>query len=267
MMKTRIKYAVRQLLPRSWLQPLLRLKYRGRQLPRAADYVQALKGQCGIEIGGPSLAFQVFIPLYPELAGLDGVNFSEQTTWEGHITEARPFRYGKDRVGKQWIAEASSLPALGNERYDFVISSNCLEHVANPIKALEEWLRIVRPGGHLLLVLPNQASNFDHRRPVTRFEHLLEDHRHGVGEDDLTHLPEILALHDGSRDAGSPSPEAFRERSLKNHENRCLHHHVFDPELMAALCRHLQLELVRSDSSASDHFMLARKPVSTGPQP
>jgi hypothetical protein len=36
---------------------------------------------------------------------------------------------------------------------------------------------------------------------------------------------------------------------------------------MAALCRHLQLELVRSDSSASDHFMLARKPVSTGAQP
>lgn len=267
MMKTRLKHAVRQLLPRSWLHQLLLLKYRGRQLPHAADYVQALKGQRGLEIGGPSLAFRAFIPLYPEIAALDGVNFSEHTTWEGHITTATPFRYDKGRVGQQWIGEASSLPALGNAPYDFVISSNCLEHVANPVKALEEWLKQVRPGGHLLLVLPNKASNFDHRRPVTRFEHLLEDHRNGVGEDDLTHLPEILALHDGSRDAGSPSPAAFRERSLKNHENRCLHHHVFDLELMAALCRHLQLDVIRSDSSPSDHFMLARKPAPTGPRP
>lgn len=267
MMNTRIKYTVRQMLPRSWWHQLLLLKYRGRQLPRAVDYVQTLKGQRGIEIGGPSLAFEVFIPLYPDIAGLDCVNFSEHTTWEGHISASQPFRYHKGRVGKQWICEASILSALDSERYDFVISSNCLEHVANPIKALKEWLRIVRPGGHLLLALPNKASNFDHRRPVTRFAHLLEDYHHDIGEDDLTHLPEILALHDLSRDAGSPSPEAFRERSLRNHENRCLHHHVFDPELMGTLCRHLQLEMILSDSSASDHFMLARKPELKRSQP
>lgn len=261
MMKNRIKHAVRRILPRSWLHQLLLLKYRGQQLPHASEYLQALKGQRGIEIGGPSLAFQAFIPLYPVIEALDGVNFSENTTWEGHITATRPFRYDRHRTGRQWIGEASSLPDIANEQYDFVISSNCLEHVANPIQALEEWLRITRPGGHLLLVLPNKTSNFDHRRPVTSFEHLLEDHRLCTGEDDLTHLPEILELHDWSRDAGTHSPEAFRQRSLKNLDNRCLHHHVFDTALLIALCEHLQLEVIRFDTSTTDHFLLARKPA------
>jgi hypothetical protein len=41
-------------------------------------------------------------------------------------------------------------------------------------------------------------------------------------------LPEILELHDLSRDSGAGSADNFRKRSLANAQNRCLHHHVFN---------------------------------------
>jgi SAM-dependent methyltransferase len=99
---------------------------------------------------------------------------------------------------------------------------------ANPVKALMEWKRILRPQGTLILVLPNYRKTFDHRRTPTSVEHMMEDYERGIGEDDMTHLPEILEKHDLSLDEGAGTAEHFRERSRNNVSNRCLHHHVFD---------------------------------------
>ena len=46
------------------------------------------------------------------------------------------------------------------------------------------------------LVVPHKDKTFDHNRPVTSLNHLEEDLDNDVDEDDLTHLPEILELHD-----------------------------------------------------------------------
>ena len=42
------------------------------------------------------------------------------------------------------------------ESYDFVYSSNCLEHLENPKEALESWLSLVKPGGYLVFVVPDE---------------------------------------------------------------------------------------------------------------
>ena len=42
------------------------------------------------------------------------------------------------------------------EAYDAVHSSHCLEHMFNPINALEEWWSLVKPGGYLILVVPDE---------------------------------------------------------------------------------------------------------------
>ena len=40
--------------------------------------------------------------------------------------------------------------------YDTVHSSHCLEHMHNPCDALEEWWTIIKPGGYLVLVVPDE---------------------------------------------------------------------------------------------------------------
>lgn len=237
------------------------LKRRLQRLPGWREYERALAGRQGLEVGGPSALFRERLPVYRVLASLDGVNFSHQTMWEGQLSAGGRFEFEPGRAGRQFIAEASALPQIDSGRYGAVLSSNCLEHVANPLRALREWIRVVEPGGALLLVLPNPASNFDHRRPVTSFEHLLQDERQAVGEDDLTHLDEILALHDLDRDPWAGGRENFERRSRDNLVHRGLHHHVFDLALMSRMAAHLGLKTVRMDTTATDFILLARTPT------
>lgn len=40
--------------------------------------------------------------------------------------------------------------------YDVVHSSHCLEHMTTPTEALREWWALLKPGGHLILVVPDE---------------------------------------------------------------------------------------------------------------
>jgi SAM-dependent methyltransferase len=228
-------------------------------LPQYQSYQAAFRKRAGIEIGGPSKIFRRDLPIYKVMRSLDGVNFSAQTVWEGALAQGQNFEYMKGRRGQQFIAEGSDLKAIADSSYDFLISCNNLEHLANPLKALAEWHRVVKPGGHILLVLPRKESNFDHRRDITSFEHLLEDLANGTDEHDLTHLPEILERHDRSMDEASGDLAAFRQRSLLNFENRCLHHHVFDPQLIDQMFEHAGMEVLLRTTTHTDHMALALK--------
>jgi SAM-dependent methyltransferase len=205
------------------------------------------------------LLFRTVLPLYQRVRGLDGVNFAADTIWEGHIEAGAGYHYHRNKRGHQFIADATDLLELATARYDFLLSSNCLEHTANPLKALVEWKRVIKAGGALILVVPNKESNFDHRRPVTTFEHLLDDFTDDVGEDDLTHLDEILALHDLRRDWPAGGRQHFRRRSLKNFQNRTLHHHVFDARLIEEMLERVGFETVDVTTTRTDFFALAMK--------
>lgn len=43
-----------------------------------------------------------------------------------------------------------------NESYDFVHSSHCLEDLEDPATAIEHWFRLVKPGGHLIVNVPDE---------------------------------------------------------------------------------------------------------------
>lgn len=224
------------------------------------NYRQLLQGLCGLEIGGPSRFFsaQGTLPVYKDIAGLDNCNFSSHTIWEGQITAGMTFRFD-GRRGRQYICEGTNLHSIAAEHYDFVLSCGTLEHIANPFKALKEWLRVTKKGGIILLVLPRKESNFDHRRAVTTFDHLLLDEHNDTQEDDLTHLSEILRLHDLSLDPPAGTYGQFFARSLQNSENRALHHHVFDLELLRQMFAHLQIKTIQADSTYTDYIIAGRK--------
>jgi hypothetical protein len=105
-------------------------------------------------------------------------------------------------------------------------------------------------------VLPNYAKMFDHRRTPTEVNHLFEDFERNTQEDDLTHLPEILQLHDLNMDPQAGSFEQFRERSLKNVANRCLHHHVFDEHNSRELLQRLGMNVIAVEMALPFHIFL-----------
>lgn len=42
------------------------------------------------------------------------------------------------------------------DTYDAVHSSHCLEHMYDPLAALKEWWAIIKPGGYLVVVIPDE---------------------------------------------------------------------------------------------------------------
>ncbi len=203
----------------------------------AADVVSRATGARGIEIGGPSRCFRQrgILPLYPVVGSLDIVNFSSSTIWEGSIAEGAPFAPEGKVLGVQYLREATDLVGIDDHVYDVVLSSHCLEHSANALRALKEWRRICRPEGYLCLVLPHRDGTFDWRRPVTTLDHYRADEEGDVGEDDDSHFEEILALHDVQRDAGLASREELSRRVADNVNTRSVHHHVLDLRSAVAL--------------------------------
>lgn len=92
--------------------------------------------------------------------------------------------------------------------------------------------------------LPDRSHTFDHNRSVTLFEHLEGDLKNEIDETDLTHLTEIIELHDLSMDLIAGTAEQFKNRSLDNFNKRCLHHHVFDFKLLQKIYDHFNIKVI-----------------------
>jgi SAM-dependent methyltransferase len=52
--------------------------------------------------------------------------------------------------------DAQKLSNVDDESFDFLFSSHCLEHVRDPVEALGNWIRVIKPGGHLVIAVPDE---------------------------------------------------------------------------------------------------------------
>lgn len=225
---------------------------------------RSMKGKVGLEIGGPSAFFNLksYFPVYVFAKRIDGVNFSAETVWEGKIKEGMSYNYANNRKGFQYISEASELDNIENDNYDFLLSCHSLEHVANPIKTLKKWYNVLKNGGKIILVLPDKNFTFDHNRPYTKFDHLLQDFNSETNEHDTTHFEEIFRLHDITKDAMINSPEELKKRTKDNFINRCVHHHVYSLELIRELLMHCGFKIEYQQKAPPFHLVTVAAKIS-----
>ena len=76
------------------------------------------------------------------------------------ITDGNPkmldqakIRYQKDQRFSFEVVDARQLP-FNDHTFDRIIATHVLEHLVHPHEILREWVRVVKPGGLLSLVLP-----------------------------------------------------------------------------------------------------------------
>ncbi len=200
--------------------------------------LNCLRGE-GIDIGGPSI--RIFGIVYEVTGQCDIVNYSSQNVWS-NLEDT--FTYKEKVIGNVIVNDATCLDKIQDETYDYVLSSNNLEHIANPLRAVFEWKRILKKNGLMVIVVPCKEFTFDHRRNVVEFSHLVADYENNIEEDDLTHLPEILKLHDLEMDKAAGTYEQFEMRSRKNYENRCLHQHVFDDKVLKEIADYMEMQVL-----------------------
>lgn len=94
-------------------------------------------------------------------------------------------QYGKD----------AQNPDLAPESMDWVFSSHCLEHLPYPLQAIQNWWDIVKPGGHLIVSVPDwilyeqkvwpSVSNTDHKWTFSMLRPTFPPHSHHLVLGDL----------------------------------------------------------------------------------
>lgn len=245
------------LLALPWLPGLVD-SYRRRRRKSFDEVSHLFEGANGIEIGGPTRIFDRSgpFPIYEAVRGLDNLNFSASTFWS-KIESGPNFRFDPSKpMGNQFISDAVDLSAIGDESYDLLISSHVIEHIANPLKALVEWRRVLRKGGRIVVVAPDKRYTYDCNRPTTTFEHIMDDLANGTTEDDSTHFEEIINLHDLSNDGTAATVEEHRKRTQQNAENRMAHHHVYDLPLLEKVLDQAGFSTLVTDTFRPYHLLI-----------
>lgn len=228
----------------------------------AMQCMLAVHGKKGLEIGGPSHLFRRAVPVYSVVGLLDNCVFSTETIWEGNRADGAPYNFLPDKAGYNRVADAVDLRGVKDSEYDFVLSCHSLEHIANPIKALKNWRRIA--AGYLVLILPYYRDTFDQFRPVTTLSHMISDFEGNIGEDDLTHLQEVVELTDLSRVellkglTREQGKAKVTEMSSDNLHYRSMHHHVFDQQNTTELVQYCGYRVVTSIVATGSICVLAK---------
>lgn len=52
--------------------------------------------------------------------------------------------------------DAQLLSSVPPDSFDFLHSSHCLEHMRDPVEALSNWIRVVKPEGYLVITVPDE---------------------------------------------------------------------------------------------------------------
>ena len=233
-------------------------KYMNRDRQIYTKNKKLFENETGIEIGGPSPVFSEEgpIPFYKIVKRLDNNNYRDKTFW-GKIDEGENFQFNKNKPnGKQFIADATDLSIISDNFYDFILASHIIEHIANPIKALYEWKRIIKPGGYIAIIAPHMQYTFDRRRPLTNLDHIINDYKHNTQESDNTHFKEVIDLHDVPNDSTVASYEDHVKRTLDNINTRIVHQHTFDMNLLIELLNYCDFKIIDAQFFKPYHIMV-----------
>lgn len=135
------------------------------KFPESVRAHQLLDGLHGIEIGAS--AHNGF-----EIPGCVYVDYTDDMTTVFKLSEIEMCGEAKpvDVVAPAW-----ELP-FDDESLEYVASSHLIEHCWDTIGTIEEWLRVLKPGGLIYMDIPHKERTFDKPRERTPLAELRERH-------------------------------------------------------------------------------------------
>ena len=84
----------------------------------------------GLDIGGGPDPLGLYLELFPRMRGV--------------------------KIWDKTDGNAETLDTIENCIFDFVHSSHCLEHLDDPSQALQNWFRVLKPDGYLVIMVPDE---------------------------------------------------------------------------------------------------------------
>jgi predicted SAM-dependent methyltransferase len=175
----------------------------------------------GIEIG--ALHNPLDVPSSAQVQYVDHLPVDE-------LRRHYPELAGAPLVDVDVVDDGERLSTIADKTQDFVIANHFLEHCEDPLGALGNMIRVLRPGGVVYLAVPDKRYTFDAARPVTPTDHLLRDHRDGPEGSRRAHYEEWARLVDKAEE-----PEAHATALLDR--GYSIHFHAWTQTEMLEVLR------------------------------
>lgn len=175
------------------------------------------------------------------------------------------------------VANGDDLP-FKDSTLDYVLSSHVIEHFFDPIGALKEWLRVVKPGGLIFVICPHIDRTFDKSRKLTGLEELIARHagKYAISDyaENKSYLAELpnkgyLADVDTSITIGGEPHILIHNEAIPEGFEKYIsddHHHwtTWRTETFVEMCEHLGLNIIEShdkDDKVGNGFTIVIKAV------
>jgi len=123
----------------------------------------------GIECGAGTSPFPV--PLNCDIKYID--RFSKSDLQK----QLYPGQQIHNLIEPDILTDLNSLDGIEDSSLDFIIACHVIEHLKNPIGALESSYKKLCIGGSIVLVVPDKNKTFDKDRRLTSLEHLILDYQ------------------------------------------------------------------------------------------
>jgi SAM-dependent methyltransferase len=226
------------------------------------DALAPFRGKRGLEMGGPTGIFGGIFNIYAAAASVDNMNYASKTLWGGI---AERYVVGGRDIGAAYVVDAAHVgERFKDTPYDFVASSNVLEHLANPLSVMKQLVSILKPDGMLVIVVPYKHACFDRLRDYTPFSdlvhHYLKDDKES---ENLDHMEEWLQLIDMNALDGDRvfvgTLAQLRSRTIQNDARRAIHHHVYHQTTVSHMCAWAGMGTVFQERSGLEMFTICQR--------
>jgi len=209
--------------------PGTKTPFRFRESALAHKYLDGLRG---IEIGGS----------FANGFGLNTLNidYTDDTNCFHDLDSS--ISGGCDALRVDIVADGDDLPFKDNV-WDFVINSHVLEHFFDPIKTINEWLRVIKPGGILYMIIPHKMRTFDRDRDVTPLSEIIARHNGGLKVQDYAHNENSIAAANETKYIlikNDPVPDGFERIITDNHQ----HWTVWNTETFLEFAKYMGLDVL-----------------------
>jgi SAM-dependent methyltransferase len=177
----------------------------------------------GVEFGAGASPFPV--PLHCD------VRFADAFSYESLNSVIYPGQQAHDLVRPDYVTDIKTMEGIPDRSLDFIVACHVIEHTNNPIAAISSCYRALKPGGSLVLVVPDMTKTFDSKRTLTTLDHLIEDFERPSVERDRGHYEEFYT----DAFAIPAGANVLEYASQKQSEGGDLHYHTWTYETFGQL--------------------------------
>ena len=226
----------------------------GKQVQSARKAIAArfLKGN-GLEVGAGDRPFPV-----PEHVRICYGDIRGRESLQSYFSDSE--------IKSGAAVDAQTFAGLDADSLDFVISAHVIEHLRDPVGSIVQAVRVLKPGGVLVLVVPDLRWTFDRNRPETTVEHALRDFQDGgEGTARQGYEEHLRYVHPYLTGEDHPEHEIQRQATecVKRWPELDVHFHAWTRDgfqlLLAAVAEMAPFDIEAAESSVNENIFVLRK--------